>query len=76
MTAIEKVYSRLFRDRSAAKPGRNAADRGENDAPMRLRRRKTERLTRLLVELDRASADGRLRRLPARSSRVSLLRLS
>jgi hypothetical protein len=43
---------------------------------MRLRRRKTERLTRLLVELDRASAYGRLRRLPGRSARVSLLRLS
>jgi hypothetical protein len=43
---------------------------------MRLRRRKTERLTRLLVELDRASADRRFRRLPARSTRVSLLRVS
>jgi hypothetical protein len=43
---------------------------------MGLRRRKTERLTRLLVELDRASAYGRLRRLPARSARISLLRLS
>jgi hypothetical protein len=43
---------------------------------MRLRRRKTERLTRLLVELDRASADGRSRRATARSTRVSLLRLS
>jgi hypothetical protein len=43
---------------------------------MPLRRRKTERLARLLVELDRASADGRLRRLAARSTRVSLLRLN
>jgi hypothetical protein len=43
---------------------------------MRLRRRKTERLTRLLVELDRASSAGRFRRLPARATRVSLLRLS
>jgi len=55
---------------------RNRRDQRENGVPMRLRRRKTERLTRLLVELDRASADGRLRRLPARSARVSLLRLS
>jgi hypothetical protein len=43
---------------------------------MRLRRRKTDRLTRLLVELDRASTEGRIRRLPARPNRVSLLRLS
>jgi hypothetical protein len=43
---------------------------------MRLRRRKTDRLARLLVELDRASHDGRLPRRQARSARVSLLRVS
>jgi len=59
-----------------ANRGRNRPDRRENGASMRLRRRKTERLTRLLVELDRASADGRLRRIEARSTRVSLLRLN
>jgi hypothetical protein len=42
---------------------------------MRLRRRKTDRLARLLVELDRASSDGRLPPRPARSARVSLLRV-
>jgi hypothetical protein len=43
---------------------------------MRLRRRKAERLTRLLVELDRASNDGRLPRRQPRTTRVSLIRLS
>jgi hypothetical protein len=43
---------------------------------MLLRRRKTERLARLLVELDRASTDGRLRRASLRPARVSILRLS
>jgi hypothetical protein len=43
---------------------------------MRLRRRKTVKLARLLVELDRASSDGRLRRGNAGSGRVTVLRLS
>jgi hypothetical protein len=43
---------------------------------MRLRRRKTERLARLLMELDRASSEGRFRRLSTRATRVSLLRLN
>jgi hypothetical protein len=38
---------------------------------MRLRRRKTARLARLLVELDRASAHGRIRRAET-TPRVSL----
>ncbi len=56
--------------------GRNASRQGENDAPMRLRRRKTTKLARLLVELDRASTDGRFRRRETGSTRVSLVRLS
>jgi hypothetical protein len=42
---------------------------------MRLRRRKTTKLARLLVELDRASTDGRFRRRETGSTRVSLVRL-
>jgi hypothetical protein len=43
---------------------------------MRVRRRKTAKLARLLVELDRASTDGRSRRGKAGSGRVAMLRLS
>jgi hypothetical protein len=43
---------------------------------MRVRRRKTAKLARLLVELDRASTDGRLRRGKAGHGRVAMLRLS
>jgi hypothetical protein len=39
---------------------------------MRIRKRKTVKLARLLVELDRASAGGRLRRVAAGTGRVSL----
>jgi hypothetical protein len=43
---------------------------------MRVRRRKTAKLARLLVELDRASSDGRFRRGKTGSGRVAMLRLS
>jgi hypothetical protein len=43
---------------------------------MRLRRRKTAKLARLIVELDRASTDGRFGRRQPGSARVSVVRLS
>jgi len=39
---------------------------------MRLRRNKTAKLARLLVELDRASTEGRLRRRGIDAGRLSL----
>jgi hypothetical protein len=80
MTAMDQVYSGVLLSPSARGLGRNAAGRGENRLPMRLRRRtrtrRLDELARLMVELDRASTERRFRARAHGSGRGSMLRLS